>query len=119
MKLTGSLMRCIFSVNNIFTIQSVPGGKVSILRSYSIGHSKQNLYMYMCRIQNSFRDRVISQYSSKIVDKKELLATVSNCSSDKVGTVYLVQYIFKITPPASMHFPTRVRTWRVARLSES
>jgi hypothetical protein len=38
----------------------------------------------------------MSMYSSKIVDKKEILRTVSNaviyCSSGKVGTVYLVQY---------------------------
>jgi hypothetical protein len=53
----------------------------------------------MCPIPNGFRDRTISLYSSKIVDKKEILRTVSNigiyCSSDKVGTVYLVQYIFE------------------------
>jgi predicted transport protein len=50
--------------------------------------------MDMCPIQNCFRDTAISLYSSKIVDKKEILRTVSNtgiyCSSDKVGTVYLV-----------------------------
>jgi hypothetical protein len=48
----------------------------------------------MCPILNGFRDRVILLYSSKIVDKKEILRTVSNtgiyCSSDEVGTVYLV-----------------------------
>jgi predicted transport protein len=52
------------------------------------------VYMYMYPIPNSFRDRVISLYSSEIVDKKEILRTVSNtgiyCSSDKDGTVYLV-----------------------------
>jgi hypothetical protein len=54
----------------------------------------KKVYVYMCPILNSFRDRAISLYSSKIVDKKEILHTVSNagiyCSSDKVGTVYLV-----------------------------
>jgi hypothetical protein len=48
----------------------------------------------MFPIPNGFRDRAIALYSSKIVDKKEILRTVSNtgiyCSSDKVGTVYLV-----------------------------
>jgi hypothetical protein len=38
--------------------------------------------------------RVISLHSSKIVDKREILRTISNagiyCSSDKVGTVYLL-----------------------------
>jgi hypothetical protein len=52
------------------------------------------MYMYMCPIPNGFRDRAVSLYSCKIVDKKEILRTVSNtgiyCSSDKVGTVYLV-----------------------------
>jgi hypothetical protein len=52
------------------------------------------VYMYMCPIRNGFRDRAISLYSSRIVDKKEILRTVSNtgiyCSGDKVGTVYLV-----------------------------
>jgi hypothetical protein len=46
--------------------------------------SKKCVYMYMCPIPNG----------SKTVDKKEILRTVSNtgiyCSSDKVGTVYLV-----------------------------
>jgi hypothetical protein len=53
----------------------------------------------MFRIPNGFQDGVISLYSSKIVDKKEILRTVSNtgiyCSSNKVGTVYLVKYILE------------------------
>jgi hypothetical protein len=48
----------------------------------------------MCPIPNGFLDTAIPQYSSKIVDKKEILRTVSNtgiyCSSDIVGTVYPV-----------------------------
>jgi hypothetical protein len=52
------------------------------------------MYMYMCPILNSSRDRAVSLYSSKTVDKKEILHTVSNTGiyylSDKVGTVYLV-----------------------------
>jgi hypothetical protein len=47
--------------------------------------------MYMCPILNSFQGRNISLYSSKIVDKKEMLHAVSNTSiyfsRDKVGTV--------------------------------
>jgi predicted transport protein len=46
----------------------------------------------MCPTPNGFRDRAISLYSTKIVDKKEILRTVSNagiyCSGDEVGTVY-------------------------------
>jgi hypothetical protein len=52
----------------------------------------KKMYMYMCPIANGFRDRGISLYSSKIVDKKEILRTNTGiyCSSDKVGTVYPV-----------------------------
>jgi hypothetical protein len=53
----------------------------------------------MCPIPSGFRDTDISLYSSKIVDKKEILRTVSNtgnCSSNgKVGTVYLALYILE------------------------
>ena len=62
-------------------------------------------------------------YSRKIVDKKEILRvrSVSNagiyCSSDTVGTDY-TKYL-KIPPSTSMHFATRVKTWRVVRLSAS
>jgi predicted transport protein len=56
--------------------------------------SEKKVYMYMYPIPNRFRDRAISLYSSKIADKKEILRNVANtgmyCSSDKVGTVYLV-----------------------------
>jgi hypothetical protein len=76
----------------------------------------KKVYMYMFLILNGFRDRDISLYSSKIVDKKETLGTVSNtsiyCSSDNVGTVYLL----KIPSSTSMHFATRVGTWHVAHL---
>jgi hypothetical protein len=54
------------------------------------------MYMYICPIPNGFQDRAISLYSSKIVDKKEILCTVSNtgiyCLSDKVGTNYLRKF---------------------------
>jgi len=62
-------------------------------------------------------------YNRKIVHKKEILRvrTVSNtgihCSKDRVGTVY--NKCSKIPPSTSMHFATRVKTWRVVRLSAS
>jgi hypothetical protein len=59
----------------------------------------KTFYMYICSIPNNFRVRAISLYSSKTVDEKEILRTVSNtgiyCSSEIVGTIYLVQYIFE------------------------
>jgi hypothetical protein len=75
--------------------------------------------MYMRPTPNGFRDRIISLYSSKIVDKKKILCIVSNadiyCSSDKGGTVYLLNF-FKISPTISMQFSIRVRTRCVSRL---
>jgi hypothetical protein len=76
----------------------------------------------MCSIANGFRERAVSLHSCKTVDK-EIRRIVSNigiyCSSDKVGADYPVQCIFENSPATSMHFATRVRTWRVARLNAS
>jgi hypothetical protein len=62
--------------------------------------------MYMCPVPNSFRGRAISLHISKIVDKKEIVITVSNISiyssSNKVVTVYLVYYIFE-NPAVNMN----------------
>jgi hypothetical protein len=78
---------------------------------------------FTCPVPNSFRDRAISLYSSKMVVKKEILRTVSNtgiyCSSYKLAQFTLYNTISKISPSASMHFANRVRTWRVALLSET
>jgi hypothetical protein len=55
--------------------------------------------MYIHPIPNGFQGRAISLYSSKIVDKKEILRTVSHtgsyCSSDKVGTLPNIIYFRK------------------------
>jgi hypothetical protein len=49
----------------------------------------------MCSIPNIFRARAISLYNFKIVDKEEILRTVSNTgiyfSSGEVGAVFLVR----------------------------
>ena len=77
----------------------------------------------MCSILNGCRDIAIWIYNRKIVNKKEILRvrTVSNtgiyCSSDRVGTVY--NKCSKILPLTSVHFATRVKTWRVVGLSAS
>jgi hypothetical protein len=61
--------------------------KISVILS-------KKLYMYIFPIPNGFRGSAISLYSPKIVDNKGMLRTVSitviYCSSDKVGTVYLL-----------------------------
>jgi hypothetical protein len=38
----------------------------------------KKVYVYIYPIPNAYRDRAISLYSSKIVNKKEILHTVSN-----------------------------------------
>jgi hypothetical protein len=73
----------------------LPRGKVNILDGHSIGDSKQkSVNMYMYPIPNAFLDTAISLYSSKAVDKKEILRTVSNtgicCSSDRIGKEFLM-----------------------------
>jgi hypothetical protein len=71
-------------------IQSVPEGKVNILGGFSIGILSKKLCMYMCPIPSDFRERPISLYNSKTVDKKKTLHNTGiYSSSDKVGTVYL------------------------------
>jgi hypothetical protein len=47
--------------------------------------TRRNVYINMCSIPNRFRNRAIWMYNCKIVDKKEILRTVSNiyCSSNK------------------------------------
>jgi hypothetical protein len=51
------------------------------------------VYMCMCLIPNGLRDKATSLYSSKFVEKKDILPTVSNTgiyyASDKVGSVYI------------------------------
>jgi uncharacterized membrane protein len=76
----------------------------------------------MCPISNGFQDRTISLYSCKNVDK-EILRIVHNigiyCSSDKVGTFYLVHYIFENSTFNINALATYVKTWCVAHLSAS
>jgi hypothetical protein len=71
-------------------IQSVPGEKANILWGH---YMQESMYAHVS-YSNGFRDTAISLYSSKIVDKKEILNVLSNagiyCSSGKVGRVYLV-----------------------------
>jgi hypothetical protein len=53
---------------------------MNIQITQSVARGNKNLYMYICRIPNGFRDTAISLYTSKTVDKKEILRTVSNIS---------------------------------------
>jgi hypothetical protein len=76
-------------------IQDVSEENISILGGHNIGHSKQkSVYVHVSYSERFPKYNCISLYNSKIVDKKEILLTVSNtgiyCSSDNVSTVYLV-----------------------------
>jgi hypothetical protein len=65
-----------FGILRELYIQGVPGGKLNILGGHRDGHSKQNVYMYMCPIPNSFRDRAISLYSRAA---RHVLTQVTKC----------------------------------------
>jgi hypothetical protein len=59
----------------------------------------KTVYMYLCPLRNGSRDTALSLYSCKIVEKKNILHTAYNtgiyCSSDKIRTGCLVQYIYE------------------------
>jgi hypothetical protein len=70
-------------------------------------------------IPNGFWDRDISLYSSKTVDKRYyVLFLISLFIVQVTKLVQFTEYnpFSKIPASTSMHFPTSVRTWRVARL---
>jgi hypothetical protein len=79
---------------------------VNILGGHSIGHSKQkNVYVLYC---TRVLLRTVSAISLYICKIEGILRTVSNASiygsRDKVGTVYLVQYIFE-NSTINIHVP--------------
>jgi hypothetical protein len=98
-------------------IQDVPEGKVNILGDHNVGHSKQNSVCVQVSYSERFLDRAILLYGSKIVCKKMILPTVTciYCSSDKVGTFYLVHimYFRKFCPSLQCTLQTPVSTWRI------
>jgi hypothetical protein len=90
---------------------------VNILEGHIIGYCKQKVNTYMHPLPKVFRERDISLYSSKNCRYYVLFLIVVFI----VQVTKLVQFIkhntfSKIPPLTSMHFETRVRTWRVARL---
>jgi hypothetical protein len=77
------LFRTVFEISSKIPVSAIPSKK-----------KKKTVYVHVSTL-NGFWDRDISLYSSKTVAKKEILRTGIYCSSDKVGTVCLVQYIFE------------------------
>jgi len=84
--------------------------------------SKQ-MFIWTCALFRTVSEiELFECTTAKLLIRKILrVRTVSNtgiyCSSDRVGTVY--NKFSKIPPSTSMHFATRVKTWRVVRLSVS
>jgi hypothetical protein len=72
--------------------------RIVCLGGHNIADSKHKICI-RTYVPKGFRGGYISLYTSVIVDKIEKLRTVSStgiyCSSDKVGTVYLVYYILE------------------------
>jgi hypothetical protein len=85
---------CRFVLHYLHQLYRMSQEEMSIFWEVIVLVTLKKVYMYMCLIRNGFRDRALSLYSYKIVDKKNILRTVSNtsiyCSSDKVGTVCIV-----------------------------
>jgi len=77
----------------------VPGGRPIFCVVIVLVILKRNIVSVRVLLQTVSETEVFHWYSCKIVDKKEMLRTVSNISiyhsSDEVGTVYLVKYIFE------------------------
>jgi hypothetical protein len=73
--------------------QDVPGGTVSILGGHSTSHSKQKSVYVHVLFRMFSKIELFHCTVPKLLIRK-ILRTVSNtcvyCSSDKVGTVYLI-----------------------------
>jgi hypothetical protein len=98
-------------------IQNVLGGKVNILGDRSIGHCTKRVYMSMCPIPDGFRDRGIWIYSCKILVRKRYYILIL-IFIFQVTNLLVYNKFSKIPPSTSMHFETRVRTWRACCSSE-
>ena len=92
------------------SIQGVPGGKVNILGGYSIGHSKQKLYMNMCPIPKGFRNRTIWMRTAKLLIRKRYYEyVVFLITVFIVQVTELVQFIINVR---KFHRFTCFRQWR-------
>jgi hypothetical protein len=103
--------------HSIYTVQSVPGGRSVFweVMVSAILRKKKNAHTRAFPILNGFRDRDISLYISKIVDKSYYVLFLIPVFI--VQVTKLVQFtkcnilVFsKILPSTSMRFATRVRT---------
>ena len=83
----------------------------------------KNVYMNMCPIPDGFRDRDFECATAKLSIRKRYYVYVLFLIP--VFIVQVTEFVqgynkcSKIPPSTSMHFATRVKTWRVVRLSAS
>jgi hypothetical protein len=89
----------------------------------SVGHSKQKLYMYMWPIPKVSAIELFHYAAPKLLIKKiyYVLFLIPVFIFQVTELVELTQCntFSEIPQSTSMHFATRVRTWRVAHLSAS
>jgi hypothetical protein len=99
----------------------VPGGKANILGSHNIGHSKQKKCICTCFLFRTVSEiELFHRTVPKLFIRKRyyVLFLIPVFIAHVTKLVQFTQYntFSKIPPSTSMHFATRVRTWRVARL---
>jgi hypothetical protein len=101
-------------------MQVVSGGKISILGDHSIGHSKQErVYVHLSCSERFWRQLFHCIIPKLLIRKRYYILFLIPVLTVQVK--HLVRFpkyntYSKIPPTTSMHFGTRVRTWRVARL---
>jgi hypothetical protein len=86
----------------------VPGGKVNIVGGHSIGHSKQNVCMYVCLIPNSFWDRTMD-VMARIKERQDALRRVAKCVDVDSGIFEIVLYKVNCTNFVTWTTNTNIR----------
>jgi len=104
-------------------IKGVPGGKVNILGCHIIGHSKQK-YLYERVLIRTVSEIELFEYTTaKVLIRKRcymyVLFLIHVFIAQVTELIQGYNICSKIPPSTSMHFVTRVKTWRVVRLSVS
>jgi hypothetical protein len=111
-------------VSVILTLQhthicSVPRGKANIQGDHSVRHSKKKKFIWTCVLFRTVSEIELFECTvTKLLIRKKY---------DVLFLIFIVQVtnllvyntFSKISPSTSIHFATRARTWRVARLSSS
>jgi hypothetical protein len=104
-------------------IKGVPGENVNILGGHIIGYSKQNIVKCTRVLIRTVSEIEIYHcaVAKLLINRHYVLFLMSVFIVQVTQSVQFTQYstFSKVPPSTSMHFATRVRTWRVASLSAS